>query len=150
MIRNNRHRKNDILIDLTSLLDVIFILLMVVLARQQITKMDLDRDREAMAEEMEELEDLKTKEEGLVKLYSDQTDMNDKVILISVSASFDEKDLMNRDLMILRNGNKDPDIFPLSGGDTADAYERFEEKLKTYTDSAEGINGTFGLIRDFR
>ena len=72
----------DILIDLTSLLDVIFILLMVVLARQQITKMDLDSERVRFAEEEAALKELTEETEEKYKLYTDQTDMAKKVVIM--------------------------------------------------------------------
>ena len=146
-MRRGRNRKSDILIDLTSLLDVIFILLMVVLARQQITKMDLDKERVRFAEEEAALKELTEETEEKYKLYTDQTDMAEKVVLISVTAAFSEVDPKERDLTILKNGNKEPDVFHLSGKDTEEAFSRFEEKLKSYAGS-EGMPVVISLADD--
>ncbi len=146
-MRRKRSGKSDIIIDLTSLLDVIFILLMVVLAGQQVTKMDLDAEKIRYAEEEAALKDLMKETEEKYKLYTDQTDMAEKVVLISVTAAFDEDDPKERDLKILKNGNSEPDVYHLSGGNTEEAFNRFEEKLSSYV-RTEGMPVVLSIADD--
>jgi len=138
-MRRTRHGKNDILIDLTSLLDVIFILLMVVLARQQVKGMDLDREKAHVSELQSSLEKTEAEAEDKLRLYSDQLYLAEKTAIISVSATFNPDEPKVRTLKILKNGNTAADEFLLNGGDTADAYEAFEEKIREYAGAAEGL-----------
>ena len=148
-MRRRRRENSNILIDLTSLLDVIFILLMVVLARQQISGMNLEKKAADLSVREEELSEAKREAEDKFRLYSDQTDTLNKAVMISVTATFDEDDIQNRDLKILKNGNPEPDVFLLSGGDTAETYSEFEEKRRSYVEGAsEGMPVILSIADD--
>ncbi len=147
-MRRQGKKKNDILIDLTSLLDVIFILLMVVLARQQVSGMDLERQSARLEEEEQSLKEEKEKVQDEFRLYSDQNDITDKTVIISVTATFDPENPKERSLKILKNGNSAPDVFILKGGDTKEAYREFEEKLRSYVSEGEGLPVVLSLADD--
>lgn len=147
-MRRNRNRKNDILIDLTSLLDVIFILLMVVLARQQVSGMDLDKQTAILKEEEVELKKVRAETEDSYRLYTEQKNLSDKMVIISVTANFDPENPGERTLRILKNGNDRPDVFTLSGGDTVKEYAAFEEKLKSYVSGSSGMPVILSIADD--
>lgn len=111
-MKKRRHRaKSDILIDLTSLLDVIFIVLLVVIGRQM-TLTDKQEEQykasESVKEAMEHLDDVKAQYE----LYMDQLDTANQigqyVCVISVYAYYNEDDLTERYVKIYRKGDAEP------------------------------------------
>ena len=99
-----RHRaKSDIVIDLTSLLDVVFIVLLVVICRQHILtdsqqeKMGDVEAREALAQEKYEL-------------YMDQLEtadqLNQYVWAVSVYARYSSEKVTERHISVLREGQE--------------------------------------------
>ena len=147
-MRRQRRGKNDILIDLTSLLDVIFILLMVVLARQQVSGMNLTKQQEELDKLQAECREAEINAEEEYKLYSEQTDLAEKCVIITVTAAFDPEEPKSRTLRILKNGNSEADVFPLEGTDTGESFASFEEKLKRYVDSADGMPVVLSIADD--
>lgn len=147
-MRRNRRLKNNILIDLTALLDVIFILLMVVLARQQVSGMNLEKREAELTELQSTLEEERIAERDRFKLYSDQITLAEKTVIISVTAAFDPEKPKHRTLKILKNGNAEPDVFILEGGSTGEQYAAFEKKLDEYVSSAEGLPVILSIADD--
>ena len=147
-MRRSGRRGHDILIDLTSLLDVIFILLMVVLARQQISGMDLEKETVRLKEEEALLQEKKAETMDEYRLYSAQNSLTDKMVIISVTATFDPENPKERSLKILRNGSDKPEIFPLSGGNTTDSYNKFEKQLVSYVKESDGLPVVLSLADD--
>ncbi|MBQ6968359.1 MAG: hypothetical protein IJP84_10725 [Lachnospiraceae bacterium] len=147
-MRRSGGRRNDILIDLTSLLDVIFILLMVVLARQQISDMDLKDQTAKLKEQQVELQAEKAETMDEYRLYSAQNDLTEKMVIISVTATFDPENPKERSLKILKNGNEKPEVFALSGGNTKEAFDKFEEQLVSYVKEAGGLPVVLSLADD--
>ncbi|MBQ9549997.1 MAG: hypothetical protein IJU87_04215 [Lachnospiraceae bacterium] len=147
-MRRDRHGKSDILIDLTSLLDVIFILLMVVLAKQQVSGMELEKKEVFISELQSSLERTEAEELDKLRLYTDQIDTAEKTVIISVTATFNPVEPKQRSLKILKNGNTEADEFILSGGDTKEAYEAFEKKLREYVSSPEGMPVILSIADD--
>ena len=137
-MRRSGGRRNDILIDLTSLLDVIFILLMVVLARQQISDMDLKDQTAKLKEQQVELQAEKAETMDEYRLYSAQNDLTEKMVIISVTATFDPENPKERSLK----------IFALSGGNTKEAFDKFEEQLVSYVKEAGGLPVVLSLADD--
>ncbi len=147
-MRRSGRRRNDILIDLTSLLDVIFILLMVVLARQQISGMDLQDQTAKLKEQEAALQAEKAETMDEYRLYSAQNDLTEKMVIISVTATFDPENPRERSLKILKNGNDRPEVFTLSGGNTKEAFDKFEEQLVSYVREAGGLPVVLSLADD--
>ncbi len=147
-MRRIRRGKSDIIIDLTSLLDVIFILLMVVLARQQVAGMDLEKKEAFVTELQASIEKTEAEERDKLRLYSDQLDIADKTVIITVTATFNPIEPKVRTLRILKNGNEKADEFALNGADTADAYQAFEKRLKEYVSSAQGLPVILSIADD--
>ncbi len=147
-MRRQRRGKSDILIDLTSLLDVIFILLMVVLARQQVSGMNMTKQQEELDKMQVECAEEKQNAEEEYKLYKDQVSIAEKAVIITVTAAFDETDPKERTIRILKNGNSKADEFVLSGADTAESFAAFEEKMTEYVSSAEGMPVVLSIADD--
>lgn len=121
MKRKNRS-KGDILIDLTSLLDVIFIILLVVICNQRTL---VDR----LEQQNKEVADVKSEAEASKYLYDEQIEMaNSYNIYISVYSNFDENNPVSREIHVLKNGENIQD-FELNGNNVQEALDEFEAYL---------------------
>lgn len=111
-MKKRRHRaKADILIDLTSLLDVIFIVLLVVIGRQMnLTERQAEQVQAAAA--VEEAMAKAQEAQATYELYMDQVDtaetIGQYVCVISVNAYYDEADITERHIKVFRKGDADP------------------------------------------
>ena len=125
MRRKRRSSGNDIIIDLTSLLDVIFIVLLVVICGQSSLN-------EGLIEKQNEVENVKQQAEIAYELYSDQLEMADSlnqyVWAVSVIVPYDEVEITKRQIVILKEG-KEIESFELVGNDVKSAREKFKESL---------------------
>ena len=127
-MRRRRNRRDELIIDLTSLLDVIFIILLVVICSQQLTKMKYE-DRQQVAENT--VRDA----EAVKELYEDQMEtqdnLNEYVLKVSVYADFNPEQVTIRKIRILKE-SQEIESYDLIGADTAEAYAAFEADLVKY------------------
>lgn len=138
-MRRQRKRKyrGDILIDLTSLLDVIFIVLMIVLCNQQ------NATNEVLAQQ-EEAVQLSEQAKAQLWLYSDQMDTVDQFCMVSINARYDPNNVTTRHIYVQKNG-KDIEQIDLRGNNTDEQFDRLEELLKEYIESNEDKPIIFSL-----
>lgn len=141
-MRKKRRGSGDILIDLTSLLDVIFIMLLVVVCYQQsVTREAEAEQREAVEQSLqaqelcEDYEELLKETQTTMALYSDQLDTADKlneyVWAASVYSRYkDYEHVTERHIEVLREGEEIAG-FDLYGNNT-DALEDFKNILVKY------------------
>lgn len=131
-MRRQRRRKNkgDILIDLTSLLDVIFILLMIVLCNQQ---------NETSKMQVQQEEAIKISEQAKVQLqlYTDQMDTADNFGMVSVNASYEPNNITTRHISIQIKGEEIITL-DMRGNSTKEPLGKLEEILRDYIDSNAG------------
>lgn len=127
-MRRRRNKKDDLMIDLTSLLDVIFIILLVVMCSQQLTKWDYEGREQEATETVRDAE-------AIAELYRDQMEthdnLNEYVVKLSVYADFNPEQITVRKVRILKELQAIETI-DLIGAETADAFARLEEKLAAY------------------
>lgn len=127
-MRGKRDNIGDILIDLTSLLDVIFIVLLVVLCSGQISSRQVAEEKIAMEKKEAEVDQKES-------LYRQQLDTAEElqqyVMIISVDASYDPSNIKERNIEVLISGNMEPDLFQLVGENTKEPLEQLEERLHT-------------------
>ena len=130
-MRGKRDNIGDILIDLTSLLDVIFIVLLVVLCSGQISSRQVAEEKIAMEKKEAEVDQKES-------LYRQQLDTAEElqqyVMIISVDASYDPSNIKERNIEVLISGNMEPDLFQLVGENTKEPLEQLEERLHTCID----------------
>ncbi|SEM18561.1 hypothetical protein SAMN04487770_12811 [Butyrivibrio sp. ob235] len=125
-----RRNKSNILIDLTSLLDVVFIILLVVMCQLQETKNTYAAKEESIQQQENDFNELK-------KLYSDQIEslgsVSDYISYITVNAQYDE-DLVTRHITILNSDKQSeiPEIPQLKGLRVSDGYDELNKYLSTY------------------
>ncbi|SDB56844.1 hypothetical protein [Butyrivibrio sp. INlla16] len=125
-----RRNKSNKLIDLTSLLDVVFIILLVVMCQLQETKNTYAAKEESIQQQENDFNELK-------KLYSDQIEslgsVSDYISYITVNAQYDE-DLVTRHITILNSDKQSeiPEIPQLKGLRVSDGYDELNKYLSTY------------------
>lgn len=131
MRRKTRGSGRDVLIDLTSLLDVIFIILLVVLLGQSNTQ-------ENLLGTQAEAEQAQARAEAEYKLYEQQLELantvNQMVWAASVVVPYDEEDVTKRTIMILKEG-EEIERFELVGNNVTDAAEAFRKSLVAYIEA---------------
>lgn len=125
MRRKRSGSKSDIIIDLTSLLDVIFIMLLVVLCGQSSIN-------ESLAEEQSNAEYARTQAESEYQLYKDQIEtadsLNQYVWAVSIEVPYNEKEITQRQIRLLKEG-EEIESFDLIGNDVTSTIETFKENL---------------------
>lgn len=148
-MNRQRYSKGDILIDLTSLLDVVFIVLAIVLCNQQYQIKTLETAGEQLMQERDSIEqkqnEMNEREKQVAEreevtdsqyvLYKDQLNTGDNlmqyVLTISVNVGYVTPDMKERNINILAGGEENPEVFHLKGENTEE-LNTFEEKLKKY------------------
>ena len=107
MRRYKRNKKNNIIIDLTSLLDVIFIVLLVVMAGQFTASKNQEN---ALADQQTEAESKIEEAENMIAVYEDMIDtmdnVNKYVVAVSIAAPYNKEELHKREIKLLAEGNE--------------------------------------------
>lgn len=128
MRRTRKSSKGDVLIDLTSLLDVIFIILLIVMWGQSTVETSLKQAQE-------EAEAAKTQTTAQQKLYEQQLEIADNinqyVFAVSVVVPYDKEDVTQRTIQILKEG-EEIESFELVGNNVTEAIEAFKKSLVGY------------------
>ena len=124
MRRMRRGSNNDVIIDLTSLLDVMFIILLVVLCGQSTMTNKL-------SETQEQAEYAITQAEEEKWLYENQQEMVNNVWAISIIVPYDENEITKRQIRFLIRGEEIQSI-DLVGNDVTDAIAEFKDCLQNY------------------
>ena len=128
-MRKNR-KGGNILIDLTSLLDVVFIVLLVLVCK-------LYSDESAIAGRQEDIAARQSALASQQQLYEDQIealgDKNRYIAFVSVNARFDE-DLITRHIEVMNSDEASaiPDIPELKGMNVSDSYDALRGYLEGY------------------
>lgn len=128
MRRKRKNSGRDVIIDLTSLLDVMFIILLVVLWGQQ-------NNNENLIKLQAETEQTKAMAEAQYMLYEQQTEIADNinqfVWAASVVVPYDENDVTQRTILLLKEG-EEIESFLLAGNNVTDSVAAFKECLTAY------------------
>lgn len=124
----NGKRKTDIIIDLTSLLDVVFIVLLVVMCYQfaNINKYEALADDAQTSQEI-----LDNKSNAYDHAIETQDNINQFVFAVNVQSNYEEQNYKERHLSVIREG-KEIVSWELSGNDTVEKYAEFEQTLDEY------------------
>jgi len=131
-------------IELTSLLDVIFIVLLVVICNQQINMTQKTDELEVMQQQaqvqMAEAEDLKAEAEAAKEIYEEHRDtyetIESQMSVITVYASYTPSSPQDREILIIA-GEKELPKIQMSPSNTKDALERLETLLESQVSEAE-------------
>ena len=130
------HLHNNILLDLTPLLDVIFIILLIFVSQTILLK-------KTSAGEAQRLQDEYTEAK---KEYDLRNEMIDEYYtFVTVISTYDEENPENREIRISRDPNEADQIITLNGSDVEQEYSEFEECLKGYIDPGREAPIVFSL-----
>lgn len=121
MRKVGRSSKGDVIIDLTSLLDVMFIILLVVLFGQKTVTADTQSKAEEAISQAEEEK----------RLYEEQQEAFSSIWAVSVIVPYDENEITKRHICILEKGEEIKSI-DFVGNDTVNARDEFKNYLVDY------------------
>ena len=142
-MRDSVLNKAELPIELTSLLDVIFIFLLVVILHQQTET----RDRlEEMRREVQEAQ-------GEAVVYQDQLaayqELSTTHPVLTVYADYDEEDLTTRHLRLLTGtGEAEMEELTLTPATAEEGYLKFEALVRELLLSYEGVPVTLSIDRE--
>ena len=158
-MRRKKGNFSNIVIDLTSLLDVVFILLMVVLLNGQVVSASLSEKSDELDTALQEAESAKENADEMSRLYDQGLGTIEGYgeNLISVYASYDPSMVTKRHLRVLAM-DEDMAEFDLTGGDVGDSLSAFRDYLSEYIQEHSGMpvvialnkNDEYILYRDER
>lgn len=149
-----KHRlknKLNTVVELTSLLDVIFIVLMIVICNQQINLEEKGRDVEAACEEaaevkaeaeavLSEAEDLRAEAEAEKALFEEHRekfeDVSSQMTTVTVIIDYQPSNLRTRTIRLVADADT-PETITITPETENDAYTKFEEKLEDLVTQAE-------------
>ncbi len=129
MKRIRRNRKSDIIIDLTSLLDVIFIILLVVIVGQKYTNTNIQND---LIEEKESYEGAVSEYNNSQTLYDDAVNTVKYFKSVSVSVPYDPDEVHKREIQFLFFGENEGEPIELIGNDVNNSIQEFKDRLEQY------------------
>ena len=124
MRRIGRGSKNDVIVDLTSLLDVMFIILLVVLCGQSTITEDLSETQSRAEYAISQAKEEKW-------LYEEQQEIVNNVWAVSIMVPYDENEVIKRQIRFLIRGEEIKSI-DLVGNDGSVAMNEFKECLVGY------------------
>ena len=128
MRRRNRGSGEGVLIDLTSLLDVIFILLMVV----AVGMITAGNESQATREELQvQTVETQQKREMYEEMLETQNAVQEYIWEASVRVPYDPNTLMNRKILLLNEGEELLEI-ELNGSDVQAGLDTFTETLSGF------------------
>lgn len=124
-MRREHLHNNNILLDLTPLLDVIFIILLIFVSQTILLKKTSAGEAQRLQDEYKEAK----------KEYDLRNEMiDDYYTFVTVISTYDKENPENREIRISRDPNEADHIITLNGSDVEQEYSEFEEYLKGYID----------------
>lgn len=122
-------KKNDFDIDLTSLLDVIFIVLMVVMCHQSLDSKTIQEVIDNLQEQVNETE--KENDVYETQLYA-YDNANTLVAYVALSAEYDTKDPKTRCIQLAYNNDIAFEEITITPENEEESYALFEEKMISF------------------
>ena len=138
MRKVGRSSKGDVIIDLTSLLDVMFIILLVVLFGQKTVTADTQSKAEEAISQAEEEK----------RLYEEQQEAFSSIWAVSVIVPYDENEITKRHICILEK--EEIKSIDFVGNDTANARDEFKNYLVDYIKKNEDKPIMLSLNDDYK
>lgn len=144
MMRLGNNKNTNVDIDLTSMLDVIFIVLMVVMCCVGAGR----QSYEELSTKNTELNDQLDEANNQLKSYQDmveaQDNLDEEVAIIVLHADYDADNPADREMWLLRSTSEGeeelgPDHIPLNNESREEAFLQIEQRITDYLDGNEGI-----------
>ena len=129
MKRIKRNRKSDIVIDLTSMLDVIFIVLLVVMVGQKHANSNLQNE---LIQEQNEYNEAVSDYNNSQALYDDAINTVRYFKSVSVSVPYDPDEVHKREIQFLFFGEDEVEPIELIGNEVDNPIQKFKDHLEQY------------------
>jgi len=130
-MRRNRRRNGDVMIDLTSLLDVIFIVLLIVLCYASSLGDNTIKKQQELDAKQEELDNACKAYE---KMVTEANSLTQFVGIIVISIPPDKTNYHNRQIIVLENGEQKREPYDLVGNNTNAQFESLRADIEKYID----------------
>lgn len=134
-MRRKKKRNGDVIIDLTSLLDVIFIVLLVVICYASSLSSNYIEQEENANIKIEEAENAKN-------VYNDMMAEGDSLLdfvgIIVVRIPPKENDYTKRTIYVLENGENELVEYQLEGNKTSEQFDELRNYIEKYIEEHEG------------
>lgn len=134
-MRRKRKRNGDVIIDLTSLLDVIFIVLLVVICYASSLSSNYLEQEDIASNKIEEAENAKN-------VYDDMKAEGDSLVdfvgIIVVRIPPKENDYTKRTIYVLENGEDELVEYQLEGNNTSNQFNEFKSYIGKYIEEHDG------------
>lgn len=131
-----RRKPVNVLVDMSALLDIIFILLLVVFSNYLLTKntaeTDLDRQKEQAVEREAQAQEAQKEADNVKKTYQQMMETFGYTGNVVVRAFYDEADPTKREVYLLFDDADDPEKFVLEGNAVSDTYDVIKTKISRY------------------
>ncbi len=132
MRNRRRNTRNGVLIDLTSLLDVIFIILLVVICCYNFEKQKNDIEYAEIREDLsEQITEAKANSQAYTDMIEIQNDLQKYVWVASIIAPYESDEITIRHIKVLMEDSEIISI-DLIGNDVADNMLKFKNDLTDY------------------
>jgi biopolymer transport protein ExbD len=134
MKRRNRRQGPDI--DLTPLLDVIFIVLMVVMCQQSLTS---NAEKEALTE-LENNMEVTQAENEIMKTQLESYETEDQLVaFITLNADYEKNDPKTRHIRLAYNDETVIEDIVITPDTQVQAYDQFVSEISAFVESKEGM-----------
>lgn len=131
-MRRKRRRQGDNNLDLTSLLDVIFILLMLIMAKMFTMNQSANSQLDETVNNYQAAADAKA-------LWSTQNEINGSIVAVSIVVPYEEDNVRTRYIkMLVKDVESEP--YVLQGKDVEEAFAAFQADLTAEVEKANEAN----------
>lgn len=131
MERYRKSKKDNIIIDLTSMLDVVFILLLVVLCSQKALQSEIQFESEKLHEERTQLQDEINDANNKKALYDQLIDIEENperyYRTVSISVPYNPDKITERTITVFFEG--DEKNYNINGSNTEEAFNSFKSYM---------------------
>ena len=134
MKRRNRRQGPDI--DLTPLLDVIFIVLMVVMCQQSLTS---NAEKETITELENNMEVVEAENEIMKTQLDNYENETQLVAYITLEADYEKNDPKTRHIRLAYNDESVIEDIVITPDTQVQAYDQFVQEISTFVESKEGV-----------
>ena len=134
MKRRNRRQGPDI--DLTPLLDVIFIVLMVVMCQQSLTS---NAEKETITELENNMEVVEAENEIMKTQLDNYENETQLVAYITLKADYEKNNPKTRHIRLAYNDESVIEDIVITPDTQVQAYDQFVQEISTFVESKEGV-----------
>lgn len=134
-MRRNRRRNEDVVIDLTSLLDVIFIVLLVVICYASRLNSNAQSQQQDLGKQIESADNARNAYSDMIE---EADSLTEYVGIVVVRIPPSENDYTKRTIYLLENGEKELVNYSLEGNNTSAQFDSLRSSIEHYVEDHSG------------